>query len=366
FGMFTDAVGKGQGPHWVFSHQGVYPAEFYPFGSSLLDLLVWCATLEQMSIRMVHTWAVAIVLVLPPLGLTGIARVVFVLPVLGLRVIARLAGLPLWIAPVGLACHLCIRGWWWSGGSYELIEWGFVTNVLAAALTFLAAVAIAAGLSRANPRWFVVGAGLIAWAEYTNPRSLIGIGTIAGAALIVWWLHRSDTSLGFWWLAAPFALGLAASAPLLFSLIRYDHLYFFVHYSGYANLREWLNSSIQAVSGPVFIAALVGLAIALVGRQSIVESMIGWTTVIYCALTAYLVVIDWPSTWAEQLETTRLMPFQRLLMIALAAIAVGRISLWAAGQWAAMPCAAVAVLIPILYVISPPPFIPESDQGLVR
>ncbi len=351
FGMFLDALGHGHVPHWVFSHQGGYPAEFYPFGSSLLDLTVWCATLGQMSIPMVHTWAVAIVFVLPALGFLGIAR---------------LAGLPLWIAPVGLACHLCIRGWWWSGGSYELIEWGLVTNVLAAALTFLAAVAIAAGLSRANPRWFVAGAGLIAWAEYTNPRSLIGIGTIAAAALIVWWLHRSDNSLGFWWLVAPFALGLAASAPLLFSLIRYDHLYFFVHYSGYANLRDWLDSSIQAVSGPVFIAVLVGLAITLGGRQSIVESMIGWTTVIYCALTAYLVVIDWPSTWAEQLETTRLMPFQRLLMIALAVIAVGRISLWAAGQWAAIPCAAVAVLIPILYVISPPSFIPESDQGLVR
>ena len=120
------------------------------------------------------------------------------------------------------------------------------------------------------------------------------------------------------------------------------------------------------MSGPIFIGALVGLGIAIIGRRSVAESMIGWTTVIYCALTAYLIVIDWPSTWVEQLETTRLMPFQRLLMIALAAIAVGRISLWAAGRWADIPCAAVAVLIPILYVIAPPSFIPESDRGLVR
>src|SRR5689334_15300112 len=109
FGMFLDALGNGHMPHWVFSHQGGYPAEFYPFGSSLVDLAVWCATLGQMSIPMIHTWAVAIVFVLPALGFLGIAR---------------LAGLPVWIAPVGLACHLCIRGWWWSGGSYELIEWG--------------------------------------------------------------------------------------------------------------------------------------------------------------------------------------------------------------------------------------------------
>jgi hypothetical protein len=351
FGMFLDALGNGHVPHWVFSHQGGYPAEFYPFGSSLVDLAVWCATLGQMSVPMIHTWAVAIVFVLPALGFLGIAR---------------LAGLPLWIAPVGLACHLCIRGWWWSGGSYELIEWGLVTNVLAAALTFLAAISVAAGLSRRNPRWLIVGAGLIAWAEFTNPRSLIAIGTIAAAALIVWLVDRREAGLGFAWLIVPFALGLAGSAPLLFSLIRYDGLYYFVHYSGYANLREWLDSSIQAVSGPIFIAALVGLAITLVGQRSPVESMIGWTTVIYCALTAYLVVIDWPSTWAEQLETTRLMPFQRLLMIALAAIAVGRISLWAAGRWADIPCAAIAALIPILYVISPPSIIPESDHGLVR
>jgi hypothetical protein len=351
FGMFLDALSKGHVPHWIFSHQGGYPAEFYPFGSSLVDLAVWCATLGQMSMPMIHTWAVAIVFVLPALGFLGIAR---------------LANLPLWIAPIGLACHLCVRGWWWSGGSYELIEWGLVTNVLAAALTFLATVTVAAALGHRNPRWFVFGAGLIAWAEFTNPRSLIAIATVGAAALTVWLLERPGPRLGFAWLAVPFGLGLAASAPLLISLIRYDHLYYFVHYSGYANLRAWLDSSIQAVSGPVFITALVGLAIALVGRHSLVESMIGWTTVLYCALTAYLVAIDWPATWVEQLETTRLMPFQRLLMISLAIIAVGRISVWAVGRWADVPCAVVVALIPILYVISPPSFIPESDRGLIR
>src|SRR4029079_55839 len=73
FGIFLDALGNGHVPHWVFSHQGGYPAEFYPFGSSLLDLLVWCATLGQMSIPMVHTWAVAIVFVLPALAILGSA-----------------------------------------------------------------------------------------------------------------------------------------------------------------------------------------------------------------------------------------------------------------------------------------------------
>ena len=210
-------------------------------------------TLGQMSIPMVHTWAVAIVFVLPALGLPGdrapgrfaaLDRAGWprLSPLRSRLVVVRRI---IRVDRVGPG-HECARG----------------------RVDLPGAVAIAAGLSRANPRWFVSGAGLIAWAEYTNPRSLIAIATIAAAALIVWWLHRTSTTRSaFAWLVVPFALGLAASAPLLFSLIRYDHLYFFVHYSGYANLREWLDSSIQAVSGPVFIAVLVGLAITLVGRQ---------------------------------------------------------------------------------------------------
>jgi uncharacterized membrane protein YjjB (DUF3815 family) len=91
-----------------------------------------------------------------------------------------------------------------------------------------------------------------------------------------------------------------------------------------------------------------------------------WTTVIYCALTAYLVLIDWPARWTEQLETTRLMPFQRLLMIALAAIAVGRLSQLISTRWSQVTCAGLVALIPIIYVMAPPGFIPESDRGLVR
>jgi hypothetical protein len=351
FGMFLDALRHGHVPHWIFSHQGGYPAEFYPFGSSVIDLLVWCVTLGQMSIPMVHTWAVAIVFGLPALGFLGIAR---------------LARLPLWIAPLALACHLCVRGWWWSGSSMELIEWGLVTNVLAAALTFLAMVAIAAGLDRRSPRWMMVGAGLIAWAEFTNPRSLIAIGTIGIAGLIVWLLQSRGERVTFGWLVAPFFLGIIGTAPLLFSLIRYNSLYFFVHYSGYANLREWLDSSVQAVSGPVFVVALAGLAIAISGRVSPAESLVAWTTVVYGVLTAWLVEVDWPARWTEQLETTRLMPFQRLLMMTLAAIAVGRVAQLLVPRWSPVAIAGLTALVPILYVLAPPAFIPDSDRGLVR
>ena len=351
FGMFLDALRNEHVPHWVFSHQGGYPAEFYPFGSSLVDLLVWSVTLGQMSIPMVHTWSVGIVFALPALGFLGIAR---------------LTDLPLWIAPVALACHLCIRGWWWSGSSYELIEWGLVTNVLAAVLIFLAMVAIAFAMTTGNIRWLSPAAGLIAWAEITNPRSLIAVATVGLAAGLVWYLAAGERRLSLSWRIAPFVLGLAGAAPLLASLIRYNDLYFFVHYSGYAGLREWLDSSIQAVSGPVFAVAIAGLLITLLTPSTIIEQMVAWTTAIYCSLTAYLVLIDWPARWTEQLETTRLMPFQRLLMIALAAIAAGRVAQLISKRWSHFACAGLAALIPIAYVVAPPGFIPESDRGLMR
>lgn len=351
FDMFLDALRHGHVPHWVFSHQGGYPAEFYPFGSSLVDLFVWISTLGRLSTPMVHTWAVALVFALPALGFLGVAR---------------LTDLPLWVAPIGLACHLCVRGWWWSGSSYELIEWGLITNVLAAALMFLALVAIAAGFNGGNRRWLVVAGGLIAWGEYTNPRSLIAVATIGLAAALVWWFGGSDRRVRPAWLISPFALGIAGAAPLLLSLIRYNDLYFFVHYSGYASIGDVLDSSIQAVSGPVFVLAVAGLLLSLVVPRTIPEQMIGWTALIYCGVTVYLVVIDWPAGWTEQLETTRLMPFQRMLMIALAAIAVGRFSLLISNYWSHVLCGTVAALVPILYVIAPPDFIPESDRGLVR
>jgi hypothetical protein len=41
------------------------------------------------------------------------------------------------------AGHLCVRGWWWSGGVMELYEWGLVTNV-AAVTALLIALPLAA------------------------------------------------------------------------------------------------------------------------------------------------------------------------------------------------------------------------------
>src|SRR6478735_7152153 len=40
FDQFLAALSHGHVPRWIFSHQGGYPTEFYPFGSSAVDLAV--------------------------------------------------------------------------------------------------------------------------------------------------------------------------------------------------------------------------------------------------------------------------------------------------------------------------------------
>ena len=39
------------------------------------------------------------------------------------------------VALLAGAGHLCVRGWWWSAGSMELVEGGLVTNVAASCAT---------------------------------------------------------------------------------------------------------------------------------------------------------------------------------------------------------------------------------------
>ncbi|HRA49079.1 MAG TPA: hypothetical protein PK819_13495, partial [Thermomicrobiales bacterium] len=153
---------------------------------------------------------------------------------------------------------------------------------------------------------------------------------------------------------------------VLLPLFRYRDLYFFVNYSTYDNVTAWWHSSIQAVSSSFFVLGLLGCLISLGPGNAIVERLLAWAFLIYAGITLYLVQIDWPSTWTEQLETTRLMPFQRLLVFALAAIAVGRLAQLIQSPLRNLTVLVVAILIPLLYIWAPPSFIPESDRGLVR
>jgi hypothetical protein len=163
------------------------------------------------------------------------------------------------------------------------------------------------------------------------------------------------------------------AAPEIVSLARFNNLYYFVHYSGYANVREYWDSSIRAVSGPFFVLGILGFVLAWLPGARVVTRAVAASLGLYVAGTAVLAAGAGPSSLIEQLETTRLMPFQRLLWFYLAAVAVEFALIWLGAALrkrmrlifvdGALLFAAVVVVL--VYVVSPPTFIPVVDRGLV-
>ena len=353
FSLLLDALRDGHPLRWVASHQGGFPVEFNPVGSAVVDLLVWAVTLGRLPVVLVHTYAVGVVFLLPLAGFYGLGKVCRLSP---------------WVAVLAGALHLCVRGWWWSGGSMELVEWGLVTNVAAATFLLLGiplVVRLVAGWSRAAAAGLAV---LLSLTMLTNPRSFIAIVAlaVAVAASLVW---HGGVLTAARRLAIPAALALGLTAPLLVPLLRYSHLYYFVEYSGYTGFGAWVDSSVQAVSSPVAVASVVSLVICLRPSAPRGAQVVGLTLVAYAALTVWLVEVSWPGGLADQLETTRLMPFQRLLMIAIAAMGAGMLLDRLASARASIAdgaLAATSVAVALLYVAAPPSFVPEGDRGLVR
>lgn len=393
FSLLLDALRDGHPLRWVGSHQGGFPVEFYPLGAGLIDLVVWAATLGRLPTPLIHTYAVG---------------VVFLLPLIGFMALAAMCRVSLWVGVLAAAAHLCVRGWWWSGGSMELVEWGLITNVAAATFLFLAIPPLVALMQGWSARPAAGAACLLALAILTNPRSAIAVvAIVAAVGLSALW--HGDLRLVARRLILPFALAAGLAGPLLFPLIRYRDLYYFVQYTGYDSVRTWLSSSIQAVSGPVAVCCVLGLTFTLRRSAPRAAEVLSLTLAVYSLLTVSLVELPWAQDLVGQLETTRLMPFQRLLMIAVAAIGVGSFvqhyaSVWGArlrrDVWlsavtarltrpliarvgrtapttrrarfepsAVIEQAALSMLtaaIVLLYVLAPPAFIPEGDLGLVR
>lgn len=352
FSLLLDALRDGHPLRWVASHQGGFPVEFNPVGSAVVDLLVWAVTLGRLPVVLVHSYAVGVVFLLPLVGFLGLARVCRLSP---------------WVAVLAGALHLCVRGWWWSGGSMELVEWGLVTNV-AAATFLLLCVPLVVRLMGGWSRWAAAGlAALLSLTMLTNPRSFIAIVAV-GVAVCASTLWHGDVVPVGRRLVVPTALALGLTAPLLVSLLRYSHLYYFVEYSGYAGFGDWVDSSIQAVSSPVAVASVIGLVVCLRPSAPREAQLVGLTLVAYAAMTVWLVEVSWPGGLADQLETTRLMPFQRLLTIAVAGLGAGLI-LERLSARATLRDGVLAVLtaaVAVLYVAAPPSFVPQGDRGLVR
>jgi hypothetical protein len=138
-------------------------------------------------------------------------------------------------------------------------------------------------------------------------------------------------------LAAAGAVMALIAAPELLSLVRYSNLYAFLHYSGYATPGDWFRSTLQAAWWPTATFALVAVIWSLFAWTPMPRSSgsgsrhdlpltrtVAWTLALYAGLT--LVAVALPGA-VSQLEATRLMPFQRLLVIWLGA----------AGFWLAIP-----------------------------
>lgn len=312
--LLLDTLRHGELLRWIGSHQGGYPAEFYPLGVAWIEVGIWGLFLGTLPILAAHKLAVILI---------------FLLPVAGFWVLARTDGLTPGIAVLALAGQIAIPGGiglqeWTSGGYTELVTWGLVTNVAGGTFAMIGfALLVRVVLRRGGSRWAMLGAiAAIVLSTYANPRSLAGVavGTVAiGIGLV--WIERDRGRLreAFLRIGAVGAVTALLCMPILLSLARFEDLYIFLHYQSYENVGAYLTTSARTVSPPILILAALGAAIALVDRRYPAARMTALALAGYVLVTAFLSI---EQSVVAQLETPRLMPFQRFLTLYLAAWAV--------------------------------------------
>lgn len=326
------SLADGEVLRWVGHHQGGYPVEFYPLGAAWLAVGVWALFLGQLPMELAYAVSVWVILLAPGLAWVGMAR---------------RDRLPIGTAFLALAIHVAVPGAWWHGGYTELVQWGLVTNVGAAAgllFALLGASSFAAGGRRRDGALAMVAG---AAALLTNPRSAlalaaIGVAVVVGAAIGDGRVaptvsadgrggrRRAGAGTASRAAAAlrrtvPLWIGVAAlAAPEVVALARFGGLYEFVRYSGYAGIGDWLASSVTSVSLPVFALALVGTGWGWVTRGRPATTAAAVALPVYVGLTGLVAALPEAGP-LRQLEATRLMPFQRLLTIWLAAAVVAAV-----------------------------------------
>jgi hypothetical protein len=352
------ALADGQLLRWVGSHQGGYPVEFYPLGAAWLEVIVWGVALGSLPMMAIHKLVV--------IG-------AFVLPAIGFCALARGDRLPWGIGFLALTMHVSVRGWWWSGGYMELIEWGLLTNVASAAVLPLVIFALYRFLERGDRRFAVLAAAVSAFAVYTNVRSVLPLAAIVAGvwlSIVLWTPDRSQTVKSTLLRIAQVAgLSLLLLAPLAIPLVRFSDQYVFVRYSEYEDLAAYWDSTVQAVSSPVLILSIVGAVFALVVRRDPLARAVVVVLALYMAGTAAAGLSLFDSL-VEQLEATRLMPFQRLLIMYLAAYGVFGLAEEVVKRLPTiyryireLALLAVAFLVISAYLLSWIPGVPESDRA---
>ena len=307
-----ESLQRGEPLRWIANHQGGYPAEFYPLGVAWLDVGLWALLLGSVPIIAIHKLTVILI---------------FLLPVLAFWIIARGDRHTPWLAFLAAAIHISVPGDWTNGGYRELVDWGLVTNVAGATLALVASAAMGRAIHNQEGRMAALAALTVAAAAYTNPRSLFAIA-VTTAAVLVTAFFFSNSRIGFsarMPLRTVSAIALASmllAGPVLVPLVRYRDLYHFVNYEGYATLRAYWDSSVTAVTLPVLVMSIAGLILTFTVQRHAIARSFAIALVGYCLLTGVLSDFASPGSVIQQLETPRLMPFQRLVMIYLAAYAV--------------------------------------------
>lgn len=338
---------------WVGSHQGGYPAEFYPFGAQAIAAALSMATFGALAIE--SSWAITIALI-------------FLLPGVAFALMGKVDRLTPAVAVVALAGQVAIASDWTHGGFSELVEWGLATNVAGFTWALVALPLLAGAADRRSPRLIGIAALAVAACAVTNPRALLAVA-IVGLAILVDAALRRDFRNAMVTTAAAAIPAAGIAAPLLVPLVRYRDLYFFLSYQDYADLGAYWAEIVSSVTWPVLLLAAGGAVLALArgGRAARVSAL---ALVLYMLMTALIVVSAGLRDLIPQLELPRLMPFQRLLVIWLAAYGLveglglaARVSprLRLARESAIAAGASIALLV--IFTTSAGP-LPAIEQGL--
>jgi hypothetical protein len=346
---------EGEPLRWIAQHQGGYPVEFYPLGVAWLEVGVWAMLLGSAPLMVAHTLVV--------IGL-------FLAPGVAYLLMARQDGWPRSTAVVAFVAHLMVPGTWWQGGYTELVEWGLVTNVAAACAVLFALVLLTGYVitgSGALAAGTVIGA---AFALVTNPRSIVALGVVGLGTAAAFGVSRGGHGvpplrvMGRLTIVA--VLTAALAAPELVSLFRFGGLYIFTRYEWYADPTEYFLATVQSSSWPVLFLAIVGLIAGLILPGRPLTRAAAITLVLYSVATftlsfgpgAYLIA---------NLETPRLMPFQRLLALYLAGVGAHVLATRVAGVLRVRPFTLDTVLaigvIAALAVLPMGAFAPASPDG---
>jgi len=318
------SLADGQLLRWVGHHQGGYPVEFYPLGVAWLDIAGWLLLLGMVPIEAVHKLVVG---------------AIFLLPGAAFLLMARRDGWSLGVGFMAYAMHLIVPGGWWHGGYTESVQWGLITNVAANVAMLLALPGIVTFIERGGRSWLLAVLPAT-FAIYANPRvlvSLLVIGVGAWLAVVIVQASKSDNrpspKLAAGRLAAIGLMTAALTAPELFSLARFSTYYVFVRYQSYASVGEYLRNSAEAVTLPVLLLAIIGVGFGWTVPRRPVTRAVSVVLPLYAVGTMIVSERVGVGSVLQQLEATRLMPFQRYIVLYLAAVAFHRIARWVVGQF---------------------------------